>query len=61
MVINLFLVKSNKIYLDYNSTIRVDERVLEAMLPHFSHTFGNPSSTQLACGWYVEEAVTIAP
>ncbi len=34
----------NRIYLDYNSTTPVDERVLNAMLPYFSKEFGNPSS-----------------
>ena len=32
------------IYLDYNATTPVDPAVLDAMLPHFAHTFGNASS-----------------
>jgi cysteine desulfurase len=32
------------IYLDYSATTPVDPRVVEAMSPYFSATFGNPSS-----------------
>jgi cysteine desulfurase len=32
------------IYLDYNATTPVDPRVVEAMLPHLTTHFGNPSS-----------------
>ncbi|MFD6159915.1 cysteine desulfurase family protein [Nocardia sp. NPDC060256] len=32
------------VYLDYNATTPVDNRVLEAMMPYLSHAFGNPSS-----------------
>jgi cysteine desulfurase len=32
------------VYFDYAATTPVDPRVLEAMLPYFSETFGNPSS-----------------
>ena len=32
------------IYLDYSATTPVDPRVVEAMTPYFSESFGNPSS-----------------
>lgn len=32
------------VYLDYSATTPVDGRVLEAMMPYFSFSFGNPSS-----------------
>ncbi len=32
------------IYFDYAATTPVDDRVLQAMLPYFNETFGNPSS-----------------
>jgi cysteine desulfurase len=32
------------IYLDYNATTPIDERVLSAMLPYLKEEFGNPSS-----------------
>ena len=35
------------VYLDYNATTPVDPRVAEAMLPHLTEFFGNPSSSHL--------------
>ena len=32
------------IYLDNNATTRVDDEVVQAMLPFFTEQFGNPSS-----------------
>ncbi|MEM1095234.1 MAG: cysteine desulfurase family protein [Bacteroidota bacterium] len=48
------------IYLDYNATTPVDERVLERMLPYFTQHFGNASSKGHVYGWAADEAVTLA-
>ena len=48
------------IYLDYNATTPVDERVLEKMLPYFSENFGNASSRSHLYGWTAQEAVETA-
>ena len=50
---------SAPLYLDYNATTPLDERVLDAMLPFFREHFGNPSSEH-ALGWAADEAVTKA-
>jgi cysteine desulfurase len=48
------------VYLDNNSTTRVDARVLDAMLPWFGEHYGNASSRHHSFGWKADEAVTIA-
>src|SRR5574338_131461 len=45
------------IYLDYHATTPVDRRVLDAMLPFFSDTFGNAASKTHAYGWDAADAV----
>ncbi len=45
------------IYLDYNATTPVDERVLAEMLPFFTQHFGNANSNTHQLGWYAKGAV----
>ncbi|RQO30053.1 IscS subfamily cysteine desulfurase [Taibaiella sp. KBW10] len=48
------------IYLDYNATTPCAPEVVAAMLPYFTHKFGNPASRTHAMGWQADEAVQIA-
>jgi cysteine desulfurase len=48
-----------QVYLDYAATTPVDQRVIQAMLPYFSESFGNPSSYH-RFGQDAENALEIA-
>ncbi len=48
------------LYLDNAATTRTDPRVVEAMLPAFTETYGNPGSRNHAFGWRAEDLVDTA-
>ena len=47
-------------YLDMQATTPLDPRVLDAMMPFLSNTYGNPHSRTHMYGWESEDAVELA-
>lgn len=47
-------------YLDLQATTPLDPRVLDAMLPWYTHGYGNPHSKTHSYGWEAEAAVEVA-
>ena len=48
------------IYADYQATTPVDPAVLDAMLPYWQNSFGNPHSNDHVVGWKAAKAVADA-
>ncbi len=48
------------VFLDHHSTTPIDPRVLEAMIPFFTRTFGNAASRTHEFGWRAQEALESA-
>lgn len=52
----LDILKTDLIYLDNNSTTKIDDRVVEAMLPYLYELYANPSSTH-NFGFQINKAI----
>lgn len=52
----LDILENRLIYLDNNSTTKIDDRVVEAMLPYLKEFYGNPSSSH-SFGLQINKAI----
>ena len=45
------------IYLDYQATTPIDQKVVDVMLPYFTEHYGNPHSNEHVMGWHAAQSV----
>ncbi|XP_025208832.1 cysteine desulfurase, mitochondrial [Melanaphis sacchari] len=53
-------IRGKPLYLDAQATTPLDPRVLDAMMPYMTYSYGNPHSRTHMYGWESEEAVETA-
>ena len=51
---------TDNIYLDYQSSTPLDQRVMNSMEPYYSENFGNPHSSNHIFGWKASQAIDLS-